>query len=60
MYDSYPFVDSVEKEVQLVDIIDDTVQKNLEQIQADPDVFYRQCLLDIYGTKYFMDNLSFS
>jgi len=32
MYDSYPFEDSVEKEVQLVDIIDDTVQKILEQI----------------------------
>ena len=27
MYDSYPFEDSVEKEVQLVDIIDDTIQK---------------------------------
>ena len=40
MYDSYPFEDSVEKEVQLVDIIDDTVQKILEQIQADP-----HCLL---------------
>ena len=26
MYDSYPFEDSVEKEVQLVGIIDDTVQ----------------------------------
>ena len=23
-----------------------------EQIQADPDVFYCQCLLDIHGTKY--------
>ena len=52
MYHSYPFEDSVEKEVHLVDIIDDTVQKILEQIQADPDVFYHQCLLDIHGTKY--------
>ena len=52
MYDSYPFEDSVEKEVQLVDIIDDTVQKILEQIQDYPDVFYRQFLLDIHGTKY--------
>ena len=41
MYDNYPFEDSVEKKVQLVDIIDDTVQKIPEQIQADPDVFYR-------------------
>ena len=41
MYDSYPFEDNVEKEVQLVDIIDDIVQKIREQIQADPDVFYR-------------------
>ena len=52
MYDSYPFGDSVEKEVQLIDIINDTVQKILEQIQADLDVFYCQCLLDIHGTKY--------
>ena len=52
MHDSYSFEDSVEKEVQLVDIIDDTVQKTLEQIQADPDVFYHQCLLDIHGKKY--------
>ena len=27
MHDSYSFEDSVEKEVQLVDIIDDTIQK---------------------------------
>ena len=52
MYDSYPFEDSVEKEVQLIDIIDDTIQKNMEQIQADPNFFCRQCLLDIHGTKY--------
>ena len=52
MYDSYPFKDSVEKEVQLVDIMDDTVQKIPEQIQADPNVFYCQFLLDIHGTKY--------
>ena len=52
MHDSYPFEDSVEKEVQIVDIIDDTIQKNPEQFQADPDVFYHQCLLDIHGTKY--------
>ena len=32
MYDSYPFEDSVEKEVQLVDIIDDTVQEIPKQI----------------------------
>ena len=24
----------------------------MEKIQADPDVFFRQCLLDIHGTKY--------
>ena len=52
MYDSYSFEDSVEKGVQLVDIIDDTIQKIMEKIQADPDVFFRQCLLDIHGTKY--------
>ena len=52
MHDSYPFKDSVEKEVQLVDIIDDTIQKIPEQVQADPDVFYHQCLFDIHGTKY--------
>ena len=39
MYDGYPFEESMKKEVQLVDIIDDTVQKNLEQIQPDPNVF---------------------
>ena len=27
-------------------------KKLREKIQADPDVFYRQCLLDIHGTKY--------
>ena len=52
MYDSYPFEDSVEKEVHLVEIIDDTVQKIPQQIQADPDVFYRQCLVDIHRTKH--------
>ena len=52
MHDSHSFEDSVEKEVQLVDIIDDTVQKIPEQIQTDPNVFYRQCLLDIHGTQY--------
>ena len=52
MHDSYPFEDSVEKEVQIVDIIDDTIQKNSEEIQANLDVFFRQCLLDIHGTKY--------
>ena len=31
MYDSYPCEDSVEKEVQLVEIIDDTVKKIPEQ-----------------------------
>ena len=52
MYDSYPFEDNVEKEVQLVDIIDDIVQKIPKQIQADLDVFYCQSLLDIHGTIY--------
>ena len=52
MYDSYPFEDSVEKEVQLVDIINDIVQEFPEQIQADLDVFCRQCLVDIQGTKH--------
>ena len=52
MHDSYPFEDSVEKEVQSVDIIDDTIQKIMKKIQADPDVFFWQCLLDIHGTKY--------
>ena len=52
MYDSYPFEDSVEKEDQLVDIIVDTIQEILEQIQTDPNVFDRQCLYDIHGTKY--------
>ena len=52
MHDSYPFEDSVEKEVHLVDIIDDIVQKIPEQIQADPDVFYCQCLVDIHRTKH--------
>ena len=27
-------------------------KKSLEKIQADLDVFYHQCLLDIHGTKY--------
>ena len=52
MYVSYPFEDSVEKEVHLVDIIDDIVQEIPQQIQADPDVFYRQYLVDIQGTKH--------
>ena len=52
MHDSHSFEDSGEKEVQSVDIIDDTIQKNPEQIQVEPDVFYRQSLLDIHGTKY--------
>ena len=41
MHDSHSFEDSVEKEVQSVDIIDDTIQKIMEKIQADPDVFFR-------------------
>jgi len=49
---SHSFEDSVEKEVQSVDIVDDTIQNFTEQIQADPDVFYHQCLIDIHGTKY--------
>ena len=52
IHDSHSFKDSVEKEVQSVEIIDDTIQKIMEKIQADPDVFFRQCLLDIHGTKY--------
>ena len=52
MHDSHSFEDSVEKEVQLVNIIDDTIQKIPKQIQVDPDLFYCQCLLDIHGTKY--------
>ena len=52
MHDSHSFEDSVEKEVQLIDIINDTIQKNPEQIQADLDVLYRQCLIEIHGTKY--------
>ena len=52
MYDSYSFEDSVEKGVQLVDIIDDTVQKILKQIQVDLDVLYCQCLIDIHETKH--------
>ena len=52
MHDSLSFKGNVEKEVQSVDIIDDTIQKIMEKIQADPDVFFRQCLLDIHGTKY--------
>ena len=52
IYDSHSFEDSGEKQVHLIDIINDTVQKDPEQIQADPDIFYRQCLIDIHGTKY--------
>ena len=52
MHDSHSFEDNVEKEVESVDIIDDTIQKIMEKIQADPDVFFLQCLLDIHGTKY--------
>ena len=52
MPDSHLFEDSVEKEVPSVDIIGDTIKKFTEQIQADPDAFYRQCLIDIHGTKY--------
>ena len=52
MPDSHSFEDSVEKEVQSVDIIDDTIQKIMEKIQADPDVLFCQFLLDIHGTKY--------
>ena len=52
MPNSHLFEDSVENEVQLIDIINDTIQKNPEQIQTDPDVFYHQCLIDIHGTKY--------
>ena len=52
MHDSHSFEDSVEKEVQTVDIINDTIQKILEKIQADPNVFFHQFLLDIHGTKY--------
>ena len=49
----------MEKEVQSVNIIDDTIQKTMEKIQADPDVFFRQCLLDIHGTKYSYGHLVF-
>ena len=52
MYDSYPFEDSVEKEFQLVDIIDDTVQKIPEQIQVELDVLYCQCLINIHEAKH--------
>ena len=52
MHDSHSFEDSVEKEVQSVDIIEDTIQKFMEKIYVDPDVFFRQFLLDIHGTKY--------
>ena len=52
MHDSHSFEDSGEKEVQLINIINDTIQKNPEQIQADPVVIYHQCLLDIHKTKY--------
>ena len=50
--DNHLFEDSVEKEVQSVDIVDYTIQKIMEKIQADSDVFYRQRLIDIHGTKY--------
>ena len=59
MPDSHLFEDSVEKDVQSVDIIGDTIQKFTEQIQADPNVFYRQCLIDIHGTKYSYGQLVF-
>ena len=59
MPDSHLFEDSVEKEVQSVDIIGDTIQKFTEQIQADPDVFHHQCLIDIHGTKYSYGQLVF-
>ena len=32
MHDSHSFEDSVEKEIQLINIINDTIQKNPEQI----------------------------
>ena len=56
---SYSFEDSVEKEVQSVDIIGDTIQKFTEQIQADLDVFYHQFLIDIHRTKYSYRQLVF-
>ena len=56
---SHLFEDSVEKEVQSVDIIGDTIQKFTEQIQDDPDVFYCQCLIDIHGKKYSYGQLVF-
>ena len=40
MYDSYPFEESVKKEVQLVSIVDDTVHEVPKLIQTDLDVFY--------------------
>ena len=36
MHDSHSFEDIGEK------VVNDTIQKNTEQIQVDPDVFYRQ------------------
>ena len=39
MLDSHSFEDIVEKEGKSVDIVDDTIQKIMEKIQADPDVF---------------------
>ena len=60
MHDSYPFEYSVEKKVQSADIIGDCIKKFTEQIQADPDVFYRKCLIDIHGTKYSYGQLVFS
>ena len=52
MPNSHSFEANVEKEVQGVDIVDDTIQKIMKKIQADPNVLYRQCLIDIHGTKY--------
>ena len=59
IHDSHSFEDSVEKEVQSVNIIGDTIQKFIEQIQADHDVFYHQCLIYIHGTKYSYGQLVF-
>ena len=59
MHDSHSFQDSVEKGVQLIDIVDDTIQKIMEKIQADPDVLFRQRLIDIHGTKYSYGQLVF-
>ena len=40
MHDSHLLEDSLEKEVQSVDIIGDTIQKVTEQIQADPQMSF--------------------